>query len=121
VSATGDRTLGAIFGLLGAALVALEGLLDLVRGVVYLAVGHGARSFAPFDQALLFLVLGAVIALFAGIGGLRRQDRSLTAGVVLVVIVIAGWLLLGFSSGVLVLLGSIFVLIAGVIFLVAGR
>jgi hypothetical protein len=118
---TGDRAIGAVFGLVGAGLLVLDGLVDLIRGVVYLAIGRGTHAFGPFDQALLFVVVGLVVAFFSILGGLRRDDRGLVAGAVLVVIALAGWLVLGFGSGVLALLGSIFVLIAGVVFLVSAR
>ena len=110
-----------MLGLLGAALLALDALIDLVRGVVYLAVGRGFRAFGPFDEALVFLVVAAVVAFFSTLGGMRREDRSLLAGAVLVVVAIAGWLALGFAAGVLPLLAALLILIAGVVFLVAGR
>jgi len=37
------------------------------------------------------------------------------------VIALAGWLVLGLDSGVIALLGSIFVLIGGVVFLASSR
>lgn len=116
-----DRGIGAALGLIGAILLFLEGFLDLIRGVVYLAVGHGMRAFGPFDQALLLLVVGVLVAVFSVLGAVRRQDRSLVAGAVLVVIAIVGWLALGFASGVIALLGTLFVLIGGVVLLVASR
>ncbi|HUJ78082.1 MAG TPA: hypothetical protein VLX64_03640 [Thermoplasmata archaeon] len=121
MSTDGDRKLGAAFGLIGAGLLVLEALLDLVRGVVYLTVGHGAKAFGPFDEALILIVVGIVVAVFSAIGGVRRQDRALVSGAVLVVIALAGWLLLGLTSGVIALLGTIFVLIAGVVFLASSR
>ncbi|MGP8077514.1 MAG: hypothetical protein ACLQD8_01555 [Thermoplasmata archaeon] len=117
----GDRTIGAAFGVLGAVLLVLEGLLDLLRGVYYLALGRGLRAFGPFDQSIVLIVVGAVVAIFAILGGARREERSLVSGAVLVVVALAGWLVLGFGSGVLSLLGSILVLIAGVVFLVSAR
>lgn len=116
-----DRGIGGLFGLLGAVLIGLEGLLDLVRGVVYLAVGRGFRAFGSLDESIVLIVLGFVIALFALLGMARRQERSLVAGAVLVVVAIVGWLALGFGAGILGLLGTIFVLIGGVVLLVAGR
>ncbi len=110
-----------VFGLVGGGLIALEGLVDLVRGVVYLAIGYGVRAFGPFDQALLFLVIGVVIAFFAAVGGRRDSDRAVLSGVVLIVIVLAGFLVLGFGSGVLVLLGALLALISGVAFVVVAR
>jgi hypothetical protein len=121
VPGTGDRAIGAAFGLVGALLLVLDGLIDLVRGVVYLATERGLRAFGPFDQALIFIVVGGVVAFFSVLGGFRRDDRGLVAGAVLVVVALAGWLVLGFGSGVLALLASIFILIAGVVLLVSSR
>lgn len=115
-----DRAVGAVCGFLGAALLILDGLLDLVRGVIYLAIGRGLRAFGPFDQALVFIVIGGVVAVFTALGGVRRQSRAVAAGAVLVVVALAGWLVLGFGTGVLALLGSIFILIAGIVFLVTS-
>lgn len=116
-----DRRIATLFGLLGAALILLEGFLDLVRGVVYLAVGRGGRAYLPFDQALIFLVVGLIVVLFSVLGGLRGEGRSLVAGAVLVVVVVVGWLAFGLTSGLLAILGGLLVLVAGVVFLVSGR
>jgi len=121
VTGSGDRRVGALCGLLGAALIAVDGLLDLARGVYYLAAGHGWHSFYPFDQALILLVVALIIAVFSGLGGLRREGPGVVAGAVLIVLVVAGWLVLGFGSGVLAILGSILTLVGGVVFLVSGR
>lgn len=121
VGEPGDRRLGALFGLLGAALIALEGLFDLVRGVIYLAVGRGWHAFGSLDQAIILFVVALIVALFSILGGLRGAGRSITSGAVLVVIAVVGWLALGFASGILALLGGILVLIGGVVLLVSGR
>jgi len=120
VSGAEERKIGAAFGLIGAVLLVVDALLDLVRGVVYLAIGRGARAFAPFDQALVFIVIAAVVAGFSLLGGMRRQERALVAGAVLVVVALVGWLLLGFGSGVLALLGSVLILLGGVVFLASS-
>jgi len=117
----GDRKVATVLGLLGAFLIACEGLLDLVRGVVYLAVGRGIHALAPFDQGVIFLVVALLIVVFSAMGMVRREGRATVAGAVLVVLAIAGWIVLGFGSGLLAVLGSLLVLIAGVVFLVQGR
>ncbi|HYA10806.1 MAG TPA: hypothetical protein VEH10_03945 [Thermoplasmata archaeon] len=117
----GDRRIAALFGLLGAALIALDGLIDLARGVLSVALGHGGHAYLPFDQALIFLVVGLVVAVFSVLGGLRRDGNATVAGAVLIVVAIVGWLELGVPSGVLAILGALLVLVAGVVFLVSGR
>jgi hypothetical protein len=121
MSELSDRRLGGVFGILGAVLIALEGLVALARGVVYLAVGRSGVAYRPFDQALIFLVAALIIGLFALLGATRREGRATVAGVVLIVLVIVGWLELGFSAGVLALLGALLTLVAGIVFLVSGR
>jgi len=116
-----DRRLAALLGLIGAALLALDGLFDLVRGVIYLAIGRGFHAFGPFDQAIIFFVVGLVAAGFAFLGGFRGPGRPVTAGVVLIVIAVVGWLALGFASGILALLGGLLILLGGVVFLLSGR
>ncbi|HTP53669.1 MAG TPA: hypothetical protein VML94_01730 [Thermoplasmata archaeon] len=118
---SGDRYLGAALGLVGAVLLFLEAFLDVVRSVVYFAVGHTVRAFGPIDQAAVLVVIGIVVVIFSALGGSRREDRSMVAGVVLVVLALIGWLLLGFGTGVLALLASILILIAGIVFLVSAR
>jgi len=117
----GDRRIAVAFGLLGAVLLVLEGLVDLVRGVVYLAIGRGLQAYGPFDQAVILVVMGLVVGLFAVLGRAHAEGRSLLAGIVLIVLAVIGWLGLGFGSGVLGLLGTVFLLISGVVFLVADR
>jgi hypothetical protein len=121
MTADADRRLGMVLGLLGAALIVLEGLLEAIGGVIFLAVGRTMRAFGFWDHALLLLVVGLLMGFFAVLGRSRDTDRSLPAGVVLVVLVVVGWLVLGVTSGVLALLGSILVLVAGILFLLSGR
>jgi hypothetical protein len=121
MSSAGDRQLAMVLGIVGALLIVLEGLVDLVRGVVFVAFGHGYLGVSFVGQSVLFIVVGLLIGFFALIGRTRGGERSLAAGVILVVLAIVGWLALGFASGVLALLGSVFVLVSGILYLVEGR
>ncbi len=116
-----DRRLGGLLGILGAVLIALEAIVDLVRGVVYLAIGRGAFGLGAFSEALILIVFAVLVAVFAVLGSRRRESRATVAGAVLIVLVVVGWLGLGVASGLLALLGLLLVLVAGVVFLVAGR
>ncbi|HTT15945.1 MAG TPA: hypothetical protein VMH49_01105 [Thermoplasmata archaeon] len=116
-----DRHIGVVFGLLGALLIALEGLLSVARGVFYLAVSHFGQAYRPFDEALILIVSAIIIGLFSYLGGAHREGRATTAGVVLIVIAVVGWFALGFGSGVLALLGALLTLIGGIVFLIEGR
>jgi len=59
------------------------------------------------------------VGLFSVYGRSRTADRSLAAGVILVVIALLGWLALGLTAGLAGLLGTLLVLIGGILFLVA--
>ena len=110
-----------IFGLLGAALLVVDGLLRAVGGVVALAIGHPARAVGAWEGSVLFLVVGFLVAFFALIGRAGTGERGVASGVVLVVLAVVGWLLLGLGGGLLGVIGSLFVLIGGVLFLAAAR
>ncbi len=110
-----------IFGLVGAAFLVIEGLIDLSSGVIFLAFGHGLRAVGALDQAIVFIVVAFVVGFFAILGRERGQDRGLAVGLILIVLAVVGWLVLGFGSGVLAILASVFVLVGGILFVVAGR
>ncbi len=119
--ASGDRRIGFIFGILGAALFVLSGLLSLVGGLVVFALGHPARGLGDWDHAAILVAVGLITGLFALVGRARGRDDGLLAGVVLIVIALLGWLALGFGSGVLSILGVVCVLIGGVVYLLSQR
>jgi hypothetical protein len=121
VAEVGDRKVGAVFGLLGAVVLALAGFLDLASGVFDVVVGRSGHAYFPFDQGLIFVVVALIVGVFAVLGGLRGEGRSTVAGAVLVVVALAGWLVLGLASGLLPILGNLLVLVGGVVFLVSGR
>jgi hypothetical protein len=121
VTADGDRRLATVFGLLGALLIALGGLVELARGVAYLTFGHAGHAFVPLDQALVFLVIALIVGLFSILGGARHEARPIVSGAVLVVLVIVGWLAFGLANGILAILGMLLALVAGVVFLASGR
>lgn len=121
MTAEGERRIGAVFGLLGAVLIALDGLLDIARGVFYVVVGRGEHAYSPFGQAIVFLVVGLIIGLFSIMGAVPREGRATVAGAVLLVLAVVGWLVLGFGSGILAILGTVLVLVSAVVFLVSGH
>jgi hypothetical protein len=113
-----ERRIATIFGLLGALLLVLEGLIELVTGAFLLAVGRGWAAFGAWEHAVLVLVVGVIVGLFAAYGRSRAADRSLAAGIVLVVIALVGWLALGLTAGLAGVLGTLLVLISGILFLI---
>jgi hypothetical protein len=116
-----DRRIGGLLGLLGAVLIGLDGLLDLARGLFFVAIGRVGPGYFPLDQGVILVVVALIVAAFSVVGGLRREGRATVAGAVLLVVVVVGWLELGLGSGLLSLLGALLGLVAGVVFLVSGR
>jgi hypothetical protein len=116
-----ERRLALILGLLGALFLVLEGLIDLFAGVVLLAFGHGLRALGAWDHAIILTIVGLIVGFFAVFGRSRAGDRSIAAGVVLIVIALLGWLVLGLPNGILGVLGSILAIFSGLLYLVAGR
>jgi len=111
------RRLAMVFGWLGALLLILEGLLEIVTGVVLFAIGHGLRAAGSWEHAIVVIVVGVIVGFFAAYGRSRSSDRSVAAGVVLLVIALLGWLAFGLTGGLLGLLGTLFVVISGILFL----
>jgi len=121
VSARGDRNLAFLFGALGAILLILDGLIDFVGGVVFLALGFGGHALIAWDRSVIDVVVGLIIGLFAVIGRTGARDRAVAAGVILVVLAIVGWFGLGFAGGVLALLAALFALLSGILYLLSAR
>jgi len=121
MSADGDRRLALVFGVVGAVLLVLDALLRFLFGVVLLVSGHTHAGAGSVGGAVIFLVVGLLIGFFALLGRARSQDRSLAAGIILIVLALVGWLALGFGGSLLAILAVVFTLIAGILFLVAGR
>ncbi len=116
-----DRQLGLVLGLVGGGLILIDGLLAGVDGTILLLIGNGHRALGLWEHSILLLLVGALIVFFTFLGRFRGADRSLASGAVLVVLVVAGWLVLGLTSGLLSLIGSLLALVAGVLFLVSAR
>ncbi len=116
-----DRWIAGTFGLVGAVLIVLDGVLGILGGVLSWATGRAGHPFAALDHGFVLIVVGTLLGFFAVLGRVGRDEYALAAGAVLVVFAILGYLLLGFGNGVLALVGSVLVLIGGVIFLVASR
>jgi len=115
------RSIGSLFGLLGALLLVLAGVVDFVGGFVFLALGYGGHALGAWDRSVVYIVIGLLFGFFAVVGRSGPNDRRVGAGAVLVVLALVGWLVLGFGGELLALLGTLFALLAGVLYLVSGR
>jgi hypothetical protein len=121
MSAHSERRLAFLLGVLGAVLLALDALVRFALGVVFLATGHPFAAFGTLGLSVVFVVVAILIGFFSMWGRSAVSDRSLGAGVVLIVIAVLGWLVLGFSGSLLAVLAGVLTLVAGVLFLIGGR
>ena len=115
------RGLALIFGILGALILVLGGVIDFVGGFVFLALGLGGHALGAWYRSVIYVVVGIVIGLFTVIGRSGGKDRTFTAGVVLIVLAIVGWFGLGLADGLFALLAALFALIAGILYLLSAR
>ncbi len=116
-----DRSVAFLLGLLGAVLVGAEALLVLATALVRLVSGHLAHPLDPLSRTVVLAVFALLVGAFSLMGRSRRDERPTVAGAVLIVLAVAGWLFLDTGAGLLGVLGTLLALVAGVVFLVAGR
>jgi hypothetical protein len=115
---TTEREIGHLFGLIGGVLILAGGLFALAFGVTDLVLGHLAAAAGSIGAAIVLFVVGALVVLFAHMADHDWKSRPFASGVVLVVLAIVGWAALGFGANILALLGGIFALLAGVLYLI---
>lgn len=112
-----ERTLGYGFGLLGGVLVLLGALISGVTSVVDLTMGRSFGAASTASEAAVLLVIGALSLLFAYLAYRTWSDRPIVGGIVLVVLGFIGWGALGFGTNLAALVGSLFVVLGGILFL----
>ena len=121
MSSTDDRRIAFILGILAAIFLLVSALLHFVVGVSLLVTGGTHSGLGSISSSVVEVVVALLVGLFSVLGRAPGHDRSVVAGVVLVVLAVVGWLALGFGGDLLALLASLLALVAGVVFLVAGR
>jgi hypothetical protein len=121
VSDGGTRGIAFLFALLAALLFVVAGVVDFVGAFVFLAFGAGGHAFGAWYRSVVFVVVGVLVGAFAIFGHSGDRERTLAAGVILVVLAVLGWLVLGFGGDLLAVLGALFSLIAGILYLVASQ
>ncbi len=112
-----ERDLGYGFGILGGALVIAGAIISIAVAVFDLVTARGG-VFGAGTEAVVLLVMGGLALFFANLGHRAWADRSLTTGVLLLVIALIAWISLGLGMNVVALVGSIFVFLAGVLYLI---
>ncbi len=121
MSAQDDKRLAFVLGVVAAVLLLLAAVLHFVAGIVFLVTGAAHTAAGSLASSVVEVVVALLIGLFAYLGRARANDRSVLAGVVLVVLAIVGWLALGFGGSLLAILAAVLTLVSGVVFLLAGR
>jgi hypothetical protein len=121
MSATDDRGIAFVLGIVAAVLLLISALLHFVVGVALLVTGAAHSGVGSIGSSVVDVVVALLIGFFAFLGRARGSDRSVAAGVVLIVLAVVGWAALGFGGDLLALLAAVLALVAGILFLVAGR
>ncbi|MGI0054566.1 MAG: hypothetical protein ACREB9_01925 [Thermoplasmata archaeon] len=112
-----ERSLAYGFGLIGGVLMIAAALVSAVFAIIDFAVGHPSAT-GPMTAAVVLFVLGGLVLFFSYLGQREWRDRPLASGIVLVVLAAIGLGALGFGANVIALVGAIFALVAGVLFLI---
>ena len=115
---TTERAMAYLFGLIGGLLIGLGGLFAMSIGLAELVVGHLTGAAAGISEAIILFVVGALILVFAHMGEHAWRDRPSTSGVLLVILAVVAWSGLGLGSNVIVLVGGLFAVLAGVLYLI---
>jgi amino acid transporter len=116
-----QRSLVTLLAALGGILVILGGILGFFLSFAPYGVGvcgygqHYCGSAYVVVIAALAVLFGLVILVYSGFTHLRGAERSLTGGVVLVILGIIPWVIAG--GWLLVALGSFLTVLAGLILL----
>lgn len=73
---------------------------------------------AAVSGAIVLFVVGVLVLLFTHLGEHGLKERPFTTGVMLVVLAIVGWAALGLGSNVVAIVGGVFALMGGVLYLI---
>lgn len=112
-----EQRLGFGFGLLGGILIGLGGLVRLLLGTADLILGRPIGALNAASEGVLLLVVGGLALLFSWLGYRSWTSHPVTSGVMLVLVAVIGWIVVGVGSSLLGLVGSLFVFLAGVLYL----
>jgi hypothetical protein len=111
-----EQRVGYGFGLLGGVLIAIGGLVSLALGTADLLLGRPYGALSAASEAVVLFVLGGLAIFFAWLGRHDWSSRPLASGILLVVLAVLGWVV-GVGANLLALVGSLFVVLAGVLYL----
>lgn len=112
-----EQRVGYGFGLIGGLLIAIGGLVSLAVGAADLVVGRSMGALNSASEGVVLLVVGGLAVFFAWLGHRAWSSRPLASGVLLVVLAVLAWAVVGVGANLLALVGSLFVILAGVLYL----
>jgi hypothetical protein len=113
-----ERTVGHLFGLIGGALIIVGAVIAAAFGVADLLLGHAFAAMGAWGEAVVLGVVGALVLLFAYLGEHDWTSKPVVSGVLLVLLALISWAVLGLGVNVLALVGGIFALLAGALYLI---
>jgi hypothetical protein len=113
-----ERTLGRGFGLLGGVLILVAAVVALLVGAADLVLGRSFGALNAASEAILLFVVGALALFFTWLAHTSWSGRPITSGILLVVVAVIGWGMLGLGTNIIALVGSLFVFLAGVLYLI---
>lgn len=121
MAADRDRRWGFYLGLIAAVFLLLGALFHFALGIAFLVAGEAHSGVGSIVASVIDVGVAILIGLFAFVGRSPQGDRTLIAGIALLILALIGLLALGFGRDVFSVLAAIFALVGGVLFLVAGR
>ena len=106
-------------------LAAFGGILVILGGILGFLLSYGPHGYGPYGYgfrygmadiavlAALAIIFGLVILVYSGVTHFRGADRSLTGGLILMVLGIVTWVIAG--AWLLVAVGSFLTIVAGLV------
>jgi hypothetical protein len=113
-----ERAMGHLLGLVGGALIIVGGVIAAAFGAADLLLGHVYAAMGAVGEAVVLGVVGALVLLFAYLGEHGWTEKPVVSGVLLVLLALISWAVLGLGMNVLALVGGIFTLLAGALYLI---
>jgi hypothetical protein len=114
-----DRGVAHLFGIVGGVLIGIGGIFAVAVGIADAVLGRPIGvEIAALSEAILLFVVGGLVLLFSHFASGSWRERPLTSGILLVVLAVLGWGFLGLGSNLLALVGGLFALLAGVLYLI---
>jgi hypothetical protein len=113
-----ERALGHLFGLIGGALIIVGGVVSAAFGAADLLLGHAFSAMGALGESVVLAVVGALVLLFAYLGEHEWRDKPVVSGILLVLLALISWAVLGLGVNAVAVVGGIFALLAGALYLI---